>query len=78
MAKVCAVTGKKPMSGNNVSHANNKTRRRFEPNLQNKRIWVPSEKRWIRMRLSTSALKTINKRGIESVLAEMRKRGVKI
>ena len=78
MAKVCAVTGKKPMFGNNVSHANNKTRRRFEPNLQNKRIWVPSEKRWIRMRLSTSALKTINKRGIESVLAEMRKRGVKI
>lgn len=78
MAKVCAVTGKKPMFGNNVSHANNKTRRRFEPNLQNKRIWVPSEKRWIRMRLSTSALKTINKRGIDSVLAEMRKRGVKI
>lgn len=66
------------MFGNNVSHANNKTRRRFEPNLQHKRIWVPSEKRWIRMRLSTSALKTINKRGIESVLAEMRKRGVKI
>jgi large subunit ribosomal protein L28 len=78
MAKVCVVTGKKPMSGNNVSHANNKTRRRFEPNLQSKRIWVPSEKRWVRMRLSTKAIKIINKRGVESVLAEMRKRGVKI
>lgn len=73
MAKVCVVTGKKPMSGNNVSHANNKTRRRFEPNLQDKRFWLPSEKRWIRLRVSAKGIKIINKKGIESVLAGMRK-----
>ncbi len=78
MAKVCALTGKRPMSGNNVSHANNKTRRRFEPNLQWKRIWLPSEKRWIRLRLSAKAMKIINKRGVESVVAEMRRNGVKV
>jgi large subunit ribosomal protein L28 len=77
MAKVCILTGKRPMSGNNVSHANNKTRRRFEPNLQWKRFWIPSEKRWVRLRLSTSAIKTVNKRGIESVVAELRRNGVK-
>ncbi len=78
MAKVCVVTGKKPMFGNNVSHANNKTRRRFEPNLHDKRFWVSSEKRWVRLRVSAKAIKIINKRGIDSVLAEMRKQGKKV
>ena len=78
MAKVCVVTGKRPMSGNNVSHANNKTRRRFEPNLHDKRFWVPSEKRWVKLRVSAKAIKIINKRGIESVLAEMRRDGKKV
>ncbi len=78
MAKVCVVTGKKPMSGNNVSHANNKTRRRFEPNLHDKRFWIPSEKRWVKLRVSAKAIKIINKRGIESVLANMRKDGKKV
>ena len=77
MAKVCMVTGKKPMSGNNVSHANNKTRRRFDPNLQYKRFWVPSEKRWVRLRVTAKAIKIITKKGIERVLADMRKEGVK-
>ena len=77
MAKVCMVTGKKPMSGNNVSHANNKTRRRFEPNLQDKRFWVPSEKRWVKLRVSAKAIKIISKRGIERVLADLRKEGLK-
>lgn len=66
------------MSGNNVSHANNKTRRRFEPNLQWKRYWVPSEKRFIRLRLSAKAIKIITKRGIESVYAELKRKGVKL
>jgi large subunit ribosomal protein L28 len=78
MAKVCVVTGKKPMSGNNVSHANNKTRRRFLPNLQDKRFWVPSEKRWVKLRVSAKAIKIITKKGIEAVLADMRKDGVKV
>jgi large subunit ribosomal protein L28 len=78
MAKVCVVTGKKPMSGNNVSHANNKTRRRFEPNLQHKRFWVPSEKRWIKLRVSAKAIKIITKKGIERVLADMRKQGAPV
>ncbi len=78
MAKVCVVTGKRPMFGNNVSHANNKTRRRFEPNLQKKRFWIPSEKRWIRMRVSAKAIKIIYNKGIESVLADMRRRGQKV
>lgn len=78
MAKVCAVTGKKPMFGNNVSHANNKTRRRFEPNLQWKRFWLPNEKRWVRMRLTAKAIKIINKVGIEKVVADMRRDGKKI
>ena len=63
------------MSGNNVSHANNKTRRRFEPNLQWKRYWVPSEKRFVRLRLSAKAIKIITKRGIESVYAELKRKG---
>ena len=75
MARVCQVTGKGPMVGNNVSHANNKTKRRFLPNLQSRRIWVESENRWIRLRISTNALRTIDKNGIDSVLADMRARG---
>ena len=78
MAKVCVVTGKKPMSGNNVSHANNKTRRRFEPNLQDKRFWVPSEKRWVKLRVSAKAIKIISKKGIERVLADLRNEGLKV
>ena len=77
MAKYCPVTGKKPMSGNRVSHANNKTRRRFEPNLQSKRLWSPALGRFIRMRISAAGLKNINKRGIDAVLADMRARGEK-
>ena len=68
MSKVCAITGKKPLSGNNVSHANNKTRRKWNPNLQWKRFWIPSENRFIRLRVSTSAMKNIDKNGIEAVL----------
>ncbi len=75
MARVCAVTGKAPMVGNNVSHANNKTRRRFLPNLQRRRFWVESENRWVSLRLTNAALRTIDKKGIEVVLAELRARG---
>ena len=78
MSRVCQVTGKRPMSGNTVSHANNKTRRRFLPNLQVRRLWVESEKRWVRLRLSTKGLRTLDKKGIDAVLAEMRERGEKI
>ncbi len=75
MARVCQVTGKGPMVGNNVSHANNKTKRRFLPNLQSRRFWVESENRWIRLRVSTQALRTIDKVGIDAVLADLRARG---
>jgi large subunit ribosomal protein L28 len=75
MARVCQVTGKRPQKGNHVSHANNTTRRRFFPNLQDRRFWLESEKRWIRLRLSQKGLRTIDKKGIEVVLAEMRARG---
>ena len=75
MARVCQVTGKGPMSGNNVSHANNRTRRRFLPNLQYRRFWVESENRWVRLRISTNALRTVDKLGIDAVLADMRARG---
>lgn len=78
MARVCQVTGKKPMSGNNVSHANNRTKRRFLPNLQYRKLWVESENRWVRLRLSNAALRTIDKNGIESVLAELRAGGLVI
>ena len=78
MARVCQVTGKGPMSGNNISHANNKTKRRFLPNLQRRRFWVESENRWINLRLSNAALRTIDKNGIESVLTDMRARGESI
>ena len=75
MAKVCQVTGKKPMVGNNVSHANNKTKRRFLPNLQNRRFWVESENRWVRLRITNAALRLIDKNGIDAVLADLRARG---
>ena len=72
MARVCQVTGKKPMVGNNVSHANNKTKRRFLPNLQSRRFWVEGENRWVRLRLTNAALRLIDKKGIEVVLADLR------
>jgi large subunit ribosomal protein L28 len=75
MARVCEITGKKPVTGHHVSHANNKTKRRFLPNLQHRRFWVESEKRWISLRLSNVALRTIDKNGIDAVLADMRARG---
>jgi len=75
MARVCQVTGKKPLVGNNVSHANNKTKRRFLPNLQDRRFWVESEKRWVRLRLTNAGLRTIEKQGIDAVLADLRGRG---
>ena len=75
MARVCQVTGKRPMVGNNVSHANNKTKRRFMPNLQYRRFWVESENRWVRLRLTNAALRTIDKKGLDVVLAELRERG---
>ena len=75
MARVCDVTGKKPQLGNHVSHANNKTRRRFLPNLQNRRFWVESENRWVNMRVSQHGLRTIDKKGLEVVLAELRAKG---
>lgn len=77
MSRVCQVTGKRVRSGNNVSHANNKTRRRFLPNLHYRRLWVESEKRWVRLRLSHQGLRTIDKKGIDAVLADMRARGEK-
>jgi len=77
MAKVCQVTGKRPMSGNNVSHAKNRTRRRFLPNLQTHRFWVETENRFVRLRLSSKGMRIIDKKGIDSVLTDMRSRGEK-
>ena len=78
MARVCQVTGKRPMSGNKVSHANNKTKRRFLPNLHTHRFWVPSQNSYIKLRVSAKAIRIIDKKGIETVLAEMSQRGIKI
>ncbi len=78
MSRVCQVTGKRPMSGNNVSHAHNKTRRRFLPNLHSHRFWVESEQRFVRLRLSSKGMRIIDKKGIETVLADMRRRGEKV
>ena len=78
MSRVCQVTGKGPMTGNNVSHANNRTRRRFLPNLQHHRFWVESENRWGRLRVSTKAMRIIDKNGIDAVLADLRKAGQKV
>ena len=78
MSRVCQVTGKKALSGNNVSHANNPTTRRWLPNLHERRFWVPNENRWISLRVSSHGLRTIDKKGIEVVIAELRGRGEKI
>ncbi|QOI97058.1 MAG: 50S ribosomal protein L28 [Flammeovirgaceae bacterium] len=75
MARVCEITGKRPRVGNNVSHANNKTKRRFYPNLQKKRFFLPEENRWITLKVSTKAIKTINKHGITAVLKEAKAQG---
>ena len=76
MARVCQVTGKGPMVGNNDSHANNKTKRRFLPNLQYRRFWMETEYRWVRQRISNAALRLIDKVGIDQVVADLRARGV--
>ena len=78
MSKVCQVTGKRPMSGNNVSHAKNRTRRRFEPNLHHHRFWVESENRFVRLRISANGMRTIDKNGIDAILADIRSRGEKV
>ncbi|AGI26700.1 50S ribosomal protein L28 [Pseudomonas nitroreducens] len=77
MSRVCQVTGKGPVTGNNISHAHNKTRRRFLPNLQHHRFWVESEKRFVRLRVSAKGMRIIDKRGIEAVLNDLRTRGEK-
>ncbi|MEW5755038.1 MAG: 50S ribosomal protein L28 [Pseudomonadota bacterium] len=78
MSRVCQVTGKSPMTGNNVSHANNKTKRRFLPNLRSHRFWVESEKRFVSLRVSTKGMRTIDKLGIDQVLSDIRARGEKV
>lgn len=78
MSKVCQVTGKRPVVGNNVSHANNKTKRRFEPNLHRHRFWVEAEKRFVTLRVSAKAMRIIDKLGIDSVIADMRARGERV
>ena len=75
MARVCQVTGKRPVVGNHVSHANNKTKRRFMPNLQRRRFWVESENRWVSLRVTTNALRTIDRHGIDAVIADLRAKG---
>ena len=75
MARVCQVTGKGPMVGNNVSHANNKTKRRFMPTLQYRRFWVETENRWVRLRITTAGLRLIDKKGIDAILVDLRARG---
>ncbi|RUO56548.1 50S ribosomal protein L28 [Pseudidiomarina homiensis] len=78
MSRVCQVTGKRPVTGNNRSHARNATKRRFLPNLQSHRFWVESEKRWVKLRISTKGMRIIDKNGIDTVLAELRARGEKV
>lgn len=78
MSKVCQVTGKRPISGNNVSHAHNKTRRRFLPNLHSHRFWLPSENRYVKLRVSSKGMRIIDKKGIESVVSEIRGRGERV
>ncbi len=78
MARVCQVTGKRPISGNNVSHSNIKSKRRFLPNLHSHRFWVESENRWVKLRVSTKGLRIIDKKGIDTVLADMRANGAKV
>ncbi len=78
MSRVCMVTGKKPVAGNNVSHANNKTKRRFSPNIHTHRFWVESENRFVKLRLSTKGMRIIDKLGIDTVLADIRSHGVRV
>ena len=78
MSKVCQVTGKRPISGNNVSHAKNRTKRRFEPNLHTHRFWVESEKRFVKLRVSAKGMRIIDKLGVEQILADIRARGEKV
>ncbi|ANB01290.1 50S ribosomal protein L28 [Ectothiorhodospira sp. BSL-9] len=78
MARVCQITGKRPMTGNNVSHANNKTRRRFLPNLHDHRFWVESENRFVKLRISQKGMRIIDKKGIDTVLTDLRARGEKV
>lgn len=78
MAKVCQVTGKRPMTGNNVSHANNKTRRRFLPNLHYHRFWLDSESRWVRLKVSSKGMRIIDKLGIEQVVSDLRSKGERV
>jgi large subunit ribosomal protein L28 len=78
MSRVCEITGKRPAVGNRVSHANNKKRRRFLPNLHTQRFWVEAEKRWVSLRISANGLRTIEKKGIDTVIAKLRAQGVKI
>ena len=78
MSRVCQITGKGPVSGNNVSHAHNKTRRRFLPNLHTHRFWVESEQRWVKLRISSKGMRIIDKKGIDTVLADLRATGQKV
>ncbi|HEY9136267.1 MAG TPA: 50S ribosomal protein L28 [Pseudomonadales bacterium] len=78
MSKVCVVTGKRPVTGNNVSHAKNRTRRRFEPNLHFHRFWVETENRFVRLRVSAKGMRIIDKQGIDRVLVDLRGRGIKV
>jgi large subunit ribosomal protein L28 len=78
MSRVCQITGKKPVTGNTVSHANNRKRRRFLPNLHTQRFWLEGEKRWISLKVSGNGLRTIEKKGIDVVVGELRAQGVKV
>ncbi|HEX7011436.1 MAG TPA: 50S ribosomal protein L28 [Steroidobacteraceae bacterium] len=78
MSRVCEITGKRPMTGNTVSHANNRRRRRFLPNLHVQRFWLESERRYVSLRVSTRGLRTIEKNGIEAVVAKLRAQGVRV
>ena len=78
MSKICQVTGRKPSFGNTISHSHRKTRRRWDPNIQKQRFWIPSERRWVTLTISAKGIKTINRKGIEAVIAGMRAAGQKI
>lgn len=78
MSRVCQVTGKRTVTGNNVSHANNRTRRRFLPNLHTHRFWVASENRWVKLRISAAGMRVVDKKGIDQILVELREKGVKV
>ena len=78
MSRVCQITSKRPVTGNTVSHANNRKRRRFLPNLHTQRFWVETEKRWVTLRLSTAGMRTVEKKGIDKVIAELRAQGHKV